>query len=116
MPKTKSKHDQQLVVELMRKYCDPRGAYGWTPQRASEHISGKGDEARGEAPAEATFADVSTISSRTIRRWYAPRAPIVGWQASVDWPGSCMHWEAYGKYSYVPVEPLSPVFGCAGRF
>jgi hypothetical protein len=105
MPKTKSKHDQQLVVELMRKYCDPRGAYGWTPRKASKHISGKGDEARGEAPAEAIFADVSTISSSTIRRWYAPRAPNRG-LASIggrlqDRPGRYKHWETYGEYPYI---------------
>ena len=79
-----SKHDQKLGVELMRGYCNPRGDFAWTPQKASEYISGKRDEARKEAPANATFTDASTISSSALRRWYAPRVPIVGWQASVD--------------------------------
>ncbi len=29
MPDTSSKHDQTLGVELMRRYCDPRGDFAW---------------------------------------------------------------------------------------
>ena len=29
LPDTSSKHDQKLGVELMRRYCDPRGDFAW---------------------------------------------------------------------------------------
>ena len=45
---------------------------------------GQGRRGLERGPAVDTFAHVSTISSRAIWRWYAPRAPIVAWQASVD--------------------------------
>ena len=37
MHDTSSKHDQKLGVELMRGYCNPRGDFAWTPQKASEY-------------------------------------------------------------------------------
>ena len=75
MPYKKDKNDQTEVIELMRMYCDPRGIYGWSPRKASKHISGKGDEARPAAPSEGTFADRKRagLSSSTIRRWYVLR-------------------------------------------
>jgi hypothetical protein len=117
MRDTLSKHDQKLRVELMRGYCNPRCDFAWTPQKASEYISGKRDEARKEAPANATFPDVSTISSSTLRSWYAPRVPIVGWQASVDVCRVGPAGTSAGKRTAVcPSRAICPLFGCAGRF
>ncbi len=73
MPHKKVKRDQKEVIKLMRTYTDPRGRYGWSAQAAAEHISGENVQA--ESPAEPTWAQISKITSRTIKRWYAANAP-----------------------------------------
>jgi hypothetical protein len=73
---------QKLGVELMRTYCDPRGDFAWTPQTASEYITGTGDAARPKPSLQPSWTYVSTISSSTLRRWYASRPPILDRAAS----------------------------------
>jgi hypothetical protein len=107
MPYIKAKRDQKEVIKLMRTYTDPRGRYGWSAQAAAKHISGENVQA--ESPAEPTWAQISTVSSRTILRWYAanaPRAPNLlprtchpQCAGDSDWirRGRFKHWESYGE-------------------
>ena len=71
---TLSKHDQKLGVEFMRRYCDLAAILLGTPQTVLEYT---GDAARPALPLPSSWADVSTISSSTFRRWYASRPPTV---------------------------------------
>ena len=102
----------------MRRYCDPRCDFAWTPQKASEYISGKRDEARKEAPANATFTDASTISSFNASALVCATSADRGLTSIggrlQDRPCRYKHWEAYGGYPSVPVERFAPFSAAQG--
>ena len=90
-----------------------------TPRTASEYIAGTGDAARPARPLQPTWADVSTISSSTLRRWYASRPPIVLAKHGGRFSQDCRQVHALRRVRRMFLRPgraICPVFGCAGRF
>ena len=86
---------------------------------ASEYIAGTGDAARPARPLQPTWADVSTIFSSTLRRWYAPRPPTVLAKHEGRFRRDCRQVQPLGSVRRISLRPgraIRPVFGCAGRF
>jgi hypothetical protein len=87
-------------------------------RRSRRSIAGTGDAAQPAPPLEPTWADVSTIPSRSLRRWYASRPPTVlakhVGRFRQDCAGRCSHWEMYCEYPYSTAELFAPFSAAQG--